>query len=48
MRNEVLAKFVCHNLCCLIMAQHELGIIPALAEEVAEDERMVLPLVRPS
>jgi hypothetical protein len=47
MRNEVLAKFVCHNLCCLIMAQHELGIIPALADEAAEEERMVLPMVRP-
>jgi transposase len=28
MRNEVLAKFVCHNLCCLIAAWYELGIAP--------------------
>ena len=28
MRNEVLAKFVCHNLCCLISAWYELGVEP--------------------
>ena len=28
MKNEVLLKFLCHNICCLIMAQHELGIEP--------------------
>jgi hypothetical protein len=28
MKNEVLAKFVCHNVCCLIMSQLELGIEP--------------------
>ena len=26
MRNEVLAKIVCHNLCCLIHAMQEFGI----------------------
>lgn len=26
MRNEVLAKILCHNICCLIQAQFELGI----------------------
>src|ERR1700730_13788443 len=26
MKNEVLAKFLCHNICCLIMSQLELGI----------------------
>jgi hypothetical protein len=26
MVNEVLCKFVCHNLCCLIQEQCELGI----------------------
>jgi transposase len=25
-KNEVLAKFVCHNICCLISARYELGI----------------------
>jgi transposase len=29
MKNETLAKFVCHNLCCLIQEMHELGIDPA-------------------
>jgi transposase len=28
MRNEVLCKVVCHNVCCLIMSQLELGIEP--------------------
>jgi transposase len=27
-RNEVLAKVLCHNICCLIGAMHELGIEP--------------------
>ena len=26
MKNEVLCKFLCHNLCCLILSQIELGI----------------------
>ena len=29
MRNEVLAKIVAHNLCCIISAWYELGIEPA-------------------
>jgi transposase len=28
MRNEVLAKLLCHNICCLISAMYELGIDP--------------------
>lgn len=28
MKNEVLAKIVCHNICCLIGAMYELGITP--------------------
>jgi hypothetical protein len=28
MRNEALAKFVCHNLCCLIQSMNEFGIDP--------------------
>ncbi len=28
MVNEVLCKFLAHNLCCLIHEQHELGIEP--------------------
>lgn len=30
MKNEVLAKVLCHNICCLIHAMYELGIDPAL------------------
>ena len=26
MKNEVLAKILCHNICCLIQAQFELGL----------------------
>jgi transposase len=29
-RNEVLAKILCHNICCLISAMYELGIDPEL------------------
>lgn len=29
MRNEVLCKILCHNICCLISAMYELGIRPA-------------------
>jgi transposase len=28
MKNEVLGKFLCHNLCCLIQSQIELGVEP--------------------
>ncbi len=28
MKNEVLAKLVCHNVCCVIQAVHELGVNP--------------------
>ena len=28
MRNEVLCKILCHNICCLISAMYELGIEP--------------------
>jgi hypothetical protein len=27
--NEALCKVLCHNLCCLVQAIHELGIEPA-------------------
>jgi hypothetical protein len=29
-RNEVLAKILCHNICCLISAIYELGIDPEI------------------
>jgi Transposase DDE domain len=28
MKNEVLAKFLCHNLCCLVQSMHEFNITP--------------------
>ena len=28
MKNEVLAKFVCHNICCVVAAIYERGIDP--------------------
>jgi transposase len=34
-KNEVLCKVLCHNLCCLISAMYELGIVPALAGRAA-------------
>jgi transposase len=34
-RNEVLCKMLCHNICCLISAMYELGIVPMLTGEVA-------------
>jgi transposase len=42
MRNEALAKILCHNICCVISAWHEMGIDPASwmpkASPVADDE----------
>jgi hypothetical protein len=57
MVNEVLCKLLCHNLCCLIQEQCELGIEPIFwpqhkATEPKEDPMaapvtMARPLVRP-
>ena len=33
MVNEVLAKFLCHNICCVIQAMYELGIDPTFWAE---------------
>lgn len=35
MKNEVLCKMVCHNICCLIQAMYELGIEPTFWTESA-------------
>jgi len=35
MKNEVLAKLVCHNICCVNQEAHELGIDPGFGAEVA-------------
>lgn len=32
MKNETLAQLVCHNVCCVIRAMHELGITPDFAQ----------------
>jgi hypothetical protein len=42
MKNEVLLKFLCHNICCLIAAQAELGIEPVFwGEEKAAPAKEV-------
>jgi transposase len=50
MKNEVLCKFLCHNICCLIQSQCELGIEPVFwqdEEEAPAKSADVLPMVRP-
>lgn len=37
MRNETYAKFLCHNICCLISAIYELGITPVFPELATAD-----------
>jgi transposase len=45
MTNEVLCKFLCHNLSCLIMEQETLGIVPIFwKNEQDEGSRDVLPM----
>jgi transposase len=46
MVNEVLCKFVCHNLCCVIQSQCELGIEATFWDAKTEEPRNVLPLTR--
>ena len=33
--NEILCKLLCHNLSCLVLAMHELGIAPSFVEKAA-------------
>jgi hypothetical protein len=47
MVNEVLAKIVCHNVCCLISAWYELGIAPELRTANSDEVRDVIPFSRP-
>lgn len=35
MKNEVLCKFLCHNICCVIQSQLELGIAPVFWQDAA-------------
>jgi transposase len=46
MVNEVLCKFLCNNLCCVILSQVELGIEAAFWDADAEGLRDVIPLLR--
>jgi hypothetical protein len=49
MVNEVLTKFLCHNLSCLIMEQEVLGIAPVFWKDETEGERPnVLPMLQRS
>jgi transposase len=48
MVNEVLCKFLAHNICCVIQEQAELGIEPVFwGEKPAPPMPSVLPFVRP-
>jgi hypothetical protein len=47
MKNKVLCKFLCHNICCVIQAQCELGIEATFWPEAKQEDRDVLRMVRP-
>ncbi len=47
MKNEVLCKFLCHNIVVVRQSQIELGIDPVFWKEEPENQSDVLPLVRP-
>jgi transposase len=47
MVNEVLCKFLCHNICCVIMAQCELGIEPVFWQDEAVEPPTILSMQRP-
>ena len=60
MKNEVLCKFICHNICCVIQSQCELGIDATFwdCEETrtesqeppvtSEPEPVTLPMAQPA
>jgi transposase len=49
MKNEVLCRFSCHNICVLIQSQCELGIAPVFWDDEPKGENPdVLPLIRPA
>jgi hypothetical protein len=50
MKHEVLCKFLCHNICCLIQSQCELGIEPVFWQDEPKEgtgNPDVLPLIQP-
>lgn len=44
MKNEVLCKFLCHNICCVILSQIELGIDPIFWPDEPAESPGGLPL----
>ena len=44
MTNEVLCKFLCHNICVVHQSHIELGIAPVFWDEHARPERAPAPL----
>jgi hypothetical protein len=47
MVNEVLCKFYCHNICCVIMAQCESGIEPVFWQDESVEPPTILRMCRP-
>ena len=47
MKCEILVKFVCHNLCCLIQEQHELGIDPLFWQDEVKPVAVMKELTAP-
>jgi len=46
-KNEVLCKILCHNICCLVSAIYELGIVPVFWPDQQEEEGpAILPMVQ--
>jgi transposase len=48
MKNEVFCKFLCHNICCVILSQIELGIEPVFWSGESVQPPVILPLARPA
>jgi hypothetical protein len=44
MKNEVLAKLICHNIFCVIQSAYEFGAEPIFATEQDRDTKMILKL----
>ena len=40
MKNEVLAKLVCHNICCVIQEMHESGVDPTFWAEATAAQQV--------
>jgi hypothetical protein len=45
MKNEVLAKFLCHNICVVIQSQCELGIEPVFWPDENATQQTLVPVV---